>query len=206
MLEAVGLECVRGQRRLFHRLSFELPPGHALWVLGPNGSGKTSLLRMLCGLLRPEAGRISWKGEDVRGSADSFHADLLYLGHAPAVKEDLCALENVRFGLAQVGIDVTPHEARAALSEFGLAGREELLTRSLSLGQRRRVGLARLTVGAAKALWILDEPFTALDAQAVELVQSHLTRHVRRGGSVVFASHHEVGFAELPLQRLQLAQ
>ncbi len=206
MLEAVDLECVRGQRRLFHRLSFDLPPGHMLWVLGPNGSGKTSLLRVLCGLLRPEAGKVCWKGEDVRGLADSFHADLLYLGHAPAVKEDLSGLENVRFGLAQAGVGVTPQEAHAALSGFGLAGREGLLARSLSLGQRRRVGLARLSLSAAKALWILDEPFTALDTQAVELVQSHLTRHVKRGGSVVFTSHHEVGFAGLPVQRLQLAQ
>ena len=206
MLEALGLECVRGQRRLFHGVGFDLAAGQMLWVLGPNGSGKTSLLRVLCGLLRPEAGKVCWKGKDVRGSADSFHADLLYLGHAPAVKEDLSGLENVRFGLAQTGVGVTPREAGAALSEFGLAGREGLLARSLSLGQRRRVGLARLALGAAKALWILDEPFTALDTQAVELVQSHLMRHVMRGGSVVFTSHHEVGFAGLPVQRLQLAQ
>jgi heme exporter protein A len=206
MLEAASLECVRGQRRLFHHLSFELGPGQMLWVLGPNGSGKTSLLRVLCGLLRPEVGKVCWKGEDVRSSADSFHADLLYLGHAPAVKEDLSGLENVRFGLAQTGVGVTAHEAQAALSEFGLAGREGLLARALSLGQRRRVGLARLALGAAKALWILDEPFTALDTQAIELVHSHLTRHVGRGGSVVFTSHHEVRFEGLPVQRLQLAQ
>ena len=177
-----------------------------LWVLGPNGSGKTSLLRVLCGLLRPEAGKVCWKGEDVHGSADSFHAHLLFLGHSPAVKDDLTGRENVRFGLAQAGVGVTSREADAALSEFGLAGREGLLARALSQGQRRRVGLARLTLSAAKALWILDEPFTALDAQAVELVQSHLAQHVRRGGSVVFTSHHEVGFAGLPVQRLQLAQ
>jgi heme exporter protein A len=204
MLDAAALECVRGQRRLFHRLSFTVPPGHMLWVVGPNGSGKTSLIRMLCGLLPPEGGEVRWKGEKVRASSDSFHADLLYLGHAPAVKGDLSSLENVRFGLAQAGLGAEAHEAEAALGEFGLAGREQLFARFLSAGQQRRVGLARLALAASKPLWILDEPFTALDSQAAELVQSHLTRHVMGGGSVVLASHHDIGFAGFPLQRLQL--
>jgi heme exporter protein A len=177
-----------------------------LWVLGPNGSGKTSLLRLLCGLLRPEAGSVRWKGENVRAAIDSLHADLLYLGHAPAVKDDLSGRENLTFGLAQSGVGVTAREADAALSEFGLAGREELPARALSQGQKRRVALARLALGAAKPLWVVDEPFTALDAQAVELVQSHLARHLTRGGSVVFTSHQEVSFGGLPVQRLRLTQ
>jgi heme exporter protein A len=204
MLDAASLECVRGQRRLFHRLSFNLPPGHVLWVLGPNGSGKTSLIRMLCGLLRPDAGEVRWRGEEVRASSDSFHADLLYLGHAPAVKGDLTSVENVRFGLAQTGLGADAHEAEAALNEFGLAGRERLLARFLSAGQQRRVGLSRLALARSKPLWLLDEPFTALDSQAVELVQSHLTRHVMGGGTVVLASHHDISFAGTPVQRLQL--
>jgi len=129
---------------------------------------------------------------------------LLYLGHAPAVKGDLTSLENLRFGLAHAGLGTDVHEAKAALNEFGLAGREHLLARLLSAGQQRRVGLTRLALGRSKPLWILDEPFTALDSQAVELVQSHLTRHVMEGGSVVLASHHDVGFAGFPVRRLQL--
>jgi heme exporter protein A len=174
-------------------------------VLGPNGSGKTSLLRVLCGLLRPESGSVRWKGEDVRRSPDSFRAELLYLAHAPAVKDDLTSRENLCFGLAQTGIGITPSESDAALSEFGLAGRERLAARSLSQGQRRRAALARLALGALKPLWILDEPFTALDTQAVQLVQTHLARHLGRGGCVVFTSHHEVELAGHPVKRLQLA-
>ena len=205
MLEAVNLECVRGQRRLFHGLSFDLAAGDMLWVLGPNGSGKTSLLRLLCGLLRPEAGSVRWKAEDVRASREGFHADLLFLAHDPAVKDDLSAQENLAFGLAQAGIGVTPRETGEALREFGLADRQKLPARALSQGQRRRVALARLALGAARPLWILDEPFTALDAQAIALVQSHMARHLRRGGSVVFTSHQEVGFGGLPVKRLELA-
>jgi heme exporter protein A len=206
MLEAENLECVRGQRRLFHGLSLALAAGHMLWVMGPNGSGKTSLLRLLCGLLRPDAGTVRWNGEEVRSSRDSFHASLLYLGHAPAVKDDLSGRENLRFGLAQCGVAVASHEADAALREFGLADREELPARALSQGQKRRVALARLPLCAARPLWILDEPFAALDAEAVGLVQSHLARHLTRRGSVVLTSHQEVDFSGLPVKRLQLAR
>jgi heme exporter protein A len=206
MLEALGLECVRGQRRLFRDLSFDLAGGQMLWVLGPNGSGKTSLLRLLCGLLQPDGGRVRWKGEDVRRSPETFHADLLYLGHAPAVKEDLSGRENLCFGLAQMGIGITPREADLALGEFGLTGRELAPARTLSQGQRRRAALARLAFGANRPLWILDEPFTALDAQAVELVRSHLAQQQARGGCVVFTSHQEVELAGRAVKQVQLAQ
>jgi heme exporter protein A len=205
MLEAENLECVRGQRRLFHGLSFALAAGQMLWVLGPNGSGKTSLLRLLCGLLRPEAGTVRWQGADVRAAREEFHADLLYVGHTPAVKDDLSARENLRFGLAQAGIGADQAEVDGALRQFGLRGREDLPARALSQGQKRRVALARLALGRARRLWILDEPFTALDGQAVALVQSELAQHLTRGGEVVFTSHQEVDFGALPVQRLQLA-
>jgi heme exporter protein A len=205
MLEAVNLECVRGQRRLFHGLSFALAAGQMLWVLGPNGSGKTSLLRLLCGLLRPEAGTVRWQGEDVRAAREGFHSDLLYVGHAPAVKDDLSPRENLRFGLAQCGIGAGLEEVDEALGRFGLGGREDLPARALSQGQKRRVALARLALGALRRLWILDEPFTALDAQAVALVRLHLTQHLARGGGVVFTSHQEVDFGALPVARLELA-
>ena len=206
MLEALGLECVRGQRRLFHGLSFGLAAGEMLWVLGPNGCGKTSLLRLLCGLVSPEAGTVLWNGADVRRSPETFHADLLYVGHAPAVKEDLSSRENLCFALAQMGIGVTPREADAALGEFGLSGREMTAARALSQGQRRRAALARLAFGAKRPLWVLDEPFTALDGQAVQLVRSHLAQQATRGGYVVFTSHQEVDLAGPAVKRVQLAQ
>jgi heme exporter protein A len=205
MLEAVDLECVRGSRRLFSGLSFRLVLGSMLWVLGPNGSGKTSLLRLLCGLLLPVAGSVRWYGEDVRAARESFCADLLYLGHAAAVKDDLSSRENLFFGLAQSGVVASASEVDAALREFGLSGRDDVLARALSLGQKRRVALARLALGAGKRLWILDEPFSGLDAEAVRLVQSHLARQLERGGAAVLTSHQEVEFGALPVQRLPLA-
>jgi len=203
-LQAIDLECVRGQRRLFQKLRFTVAPGEMLWVQGANGSGKTTLLRLLCGLIRPDAGTVYWRGHEVRQTREQFSADLLYSGHAPAVKDDLTGLENLRFGLAQTGIGAGIEASRAALSEFGLRERGDVMARALSQGQRRRVSLARLALAAAKSLWILDEPFTALDREATQLVQSQLEAHLRRGGSVVLTSHQEVEFGEAQVQRLRL--
>jgi len=205
MLEALGLDCIRGQRRLFRDLSFDLAPGQMLWVLGPNGSGKTTLLRLLCGLLRPDGGGVRWKGKDVRRFSETFHEDLLYLGHAPAGKEDLSSRENLCFGLAQMGIGVASHEVDSALEEFGLADLETIPARALSQGQRRRAALTRLAFGADRPLWILDEPFTALDTQAVELVRVHLARQQTRGGCVVFTSHQDIEFPGA-VKQVQLVQ
>jgi len=203
-LQAIDLECVRGQRRLFQKLCFEVAPGEMLWVQGANGSGKTTLLRLLCGLTRPDAGTVCWRGHEVRRTREQFSADLLYSGHASAVKDDLTALENLRFSLAQTGIGASAAQSRAALSEFGLRERADVMARALSQGQRRRVGLARLALAAVKPLWILDEPFTALDGEATQLVQAQLEAHVRHGGSVVLTSHQEVDFGAAQVQRLRL--
>jgi len=203
-LRASDLECIRGERRLFHGLSFTVGPGDMLWVLGANGSGKTSLLRLLCGLMRPESGSVTWSGHDVRKAREQFNADLLYAGHAPAIKDDLTALENLRFGLAQSGIAASDADTQAALAEFGLQGRGGVMARALSQGQRRRVALARLALAAAKPLWILDEPLTALDREATQLVQRHLQAQLGRGASVVFTSHQEVDFGAAHVTRLRL--
>jgi heme exporter protein A len=204
-LQAVELECIRGERRLFQKLSFTVSSGEMLWVQGSNGSGKTSLLRLLCGLARPESGRVFWLGQETRKTREQFNADLLYAGHEPAVKDDLSALENLRSALAQAGTGAGAKEVRAALDEFGLRERADLPARSLSQGQRRRVALARLALSSAKPLWILDEPFTALDPEAMRLVLSHLAAHLKRGGSMVITTHQEVDFGAAHVSRLRLA-
>jgi len=204
MLQAVGLECVRGRRRLFRDLSFEAQAGELIWVAGPNGSGKTSLLRILCTLLPPEAGSVLWRGGSAHDLGESFRAELVYLGHAAAVKDDLSALENLRFGLAQHGTHADEAALADALARFGLQGSEALPARALSQGQRRRVALARLVFGAAQTLWILDEPLTALDVAAVALVRDRIAEHLDRGGLVVLTSHQDVELGGLRARRLLL--
>jgi len=195
---------VRGRRRLFRDLSFEAQPGELIWVAGPNGSGKTSLLRILCTLLVPEAGTVLWRGQSTRDLGESFCAELVYLGHAAAVKDDLSALENLRFGLALHGRRGDDNSLVAALERFGLQGSEELPARALSQGQRRRVALARLVFASTQTLWILDEPLTALDVGAVALVRECIAEHLERGGVVVLTSHQDAELGGLRTRRLQL--
>ena len=204
MLQGIDLACVRGQRRLFGNLNFSVPPGEALWVSGPNGSGKTSLLRMLCTLLAPEAGEVRWRGKRVRELGDAYRAELAYLGHAAAVKDDLSGLENLRFALAQDGLRVPEAALADALGRFGLAEREDLPARVLSQGQRRRVSLARLLFCSERPLWILDEPLTALDVQAIELVRALIAAHLGRGCVVVLTSHQEVDLSGVKVQNLRM--
>jgi heme exporter protein A len=204
MLEAVRLECVRGQRRLFAGLSFAVGPGELLWVTGANGSGKTSLLRVLCTLLPAESGEVRWRGAAVRDLGEAYREELLYIGHAPAVKDDLTAIENLEFSLAQQGLAVDAAALATALVRFGLGGREDLPARALSQGQRRRVALARLTFSADRALWVLDEPLTALDAAAVDLVRGLVSGQLSAGGAVVLTSHQEIDFPGMRVRRLRL--
>jgi heme exporter protein A len=204
VLQGMKLECVRGSRRLFSDFSFDLQPGELLWVTGPNGSGKTSLLRIVCTLLPPDQGEVRWRGAAVRTLGEAFRAELVFLGHSAAVKDDLTGLENLHFALAQEGAPVPEAQLADALAAFGLAGREDLPARALSQGQKRRVALARLWFGAAQPLWVLDEPLTALDAHAVALVRSLLAAHLARGGLVLLTSHQEMGLAGLRVQRIRL--
>ena len=191
MLEAANLECVRGSRTLFRGVGFSLTPGALLRVTGSNGSGKTSLTRMLCGLLEPAAGEVRWKGENIRALREEFCGHLLYIGHANALKDDLTATENLAFSCGIAGLTVPRERAHAALERFGLAEGERLPVRALSQGQRRRAALARLAVGEAQPLWILDEPFAALDAAGIDLVQSLASEHLARGGMVVLTTHQD---------------
>jgi len=182
---------MRGDAVLFSGLGFALAPGGLLRVTGANGSGKTSLLRALCGLLLPVAGEVRWNGENIRALREEYWKHLAYVGHANALKDNLTAEENLRFACALAGLGITPARAQAALERFGLAGRGRLPVRALSQGQRRRAALARLAVSDTLPLWILDEPFAALDAAAVELVQSLASEHLARGGTVVLTTHQE---------------
>jgi heme exporter protein A len=194
MLEVSNLACSRGDHRLFSGLSFALHPGQILQVQGANGSGKTSLLRTLCGFMMPDEGTINWRGGDIHELDEEYHAEMLYLGHLNAIKDELSALENLRISAGLSGTELTEKEAIASLRRIGLRGREMLPCKVLSQGQRRRVALARLLVSDAR-LWILDEPLTALDVGAVALVQQLIAEHLAGEGMVVFTTHQPLQVA-----------
>ena len=205
MLAITQLECVRGERRLFANLSVEAGPQTLLEVRGPNGSGKTSLLRNLCGLLAPAAGSISWRGRDIRTGGDDYRAELAYVGHLAGVKDELTAAENLRFSALAAGLPAAAPAIDAALAKLGLGDYRDLPCKVLSQGQRRRVALARLCLSATRALWILDEPFTALDAAALAVVTELLEAQLAAGGIVVLTTHQEVALAAPATQRVDLA-
>jgi heme exporter protein A len=200
-LQAFELVCTRGDRQLFNNVNFEIHPGEALRVAGTNGSGKTSLLRMLCGLASPAAGEVRWSGRNIRSVREEFASQLLYLGHAHGVKDDLTAWENVMVAATLSGSRVTRADAYQALDQLGLGRAADLPTRALSQGQRKRVALARLPLGKEAPLWILDEPFTALDHKAVTELCGTLDHHLAHGGMVVYTTHQEI---ELKARRAQL--
>lgn len=203
MLEVENLSCVRGDRTLFAGLEFALDRGELLYVHGHNGSGKTTLLRTLCGLILPDAGAVRWDGGNIRAMREEFTKDVLYLGHKNGIKGDLTALENLQISCALDGFDIQASQAWDALERLGLDGHEDLEAKVLSQGQKRRVALARLLLNNAK-LWILDEPFTALDVAAVELLQSVVREHQGRGGMVVLTTHQEVPLTASEARRLKL--
>lgn len=191
MLTATGLSCVRGERRLFAGLDLAVGPGEWLHVQGENGAGKTSLLRILASLAPPAEGEICWQGVPIRTLGEDFRRTLLYLGHHGAVKEDLTPLENLTLAAQLDGAMLNEVAALQALARFGLRGREDLAVRFLSAGQKRRVLLARLAVRQA-SLWILDEPFTALDVKAVDMLSGLIEEHIGSGGMVILTSHQSM--------------
>ena len=188
-LRLLDVACRRGDRLLFAGLDETLAAGELLWLRGGNGRGKTSLLRLVAGLSAPERGQILWGDAPARGNA-RFAAELVYIAHTNALKDDLTAAESLAF-LARVhGRDASAPAIRAALARLGLAGRERTPTRSLSQGLRRRVALARLALETAPSLWVLDEPFDALDVAGTAVLHALLAAHRARGGSVLLTSHH----------------
>ena len=191
MLSVSDLECQRGDRRLFSGVGFRLGDGELMYLQGRNGTGKTSLLRLLCGLLPPAGGEIFWRGQPIKRLGEDYRRELCFLGHHNAIKEELTPLENLSTSAALATTPLDTEQALDALARLGLAGREDLPCRYLSQGQKRRVALSRL-VFDQRSLWLLDEPFVALDTVAVELVASLIGAHLQRGGLAVLTTHQSV--------------
>ncbi|HEX2140227.1 MAG TPA: cytochrome c biogenesis heme-transporting ATPase CcmA [Woeseiaceae bacterium] len=200
LLEGRGLGLVRGDRWLFGGVDIALGTGELLRVEGPNGSGKTSLLRAVAGLIEPDDGEVLWRGQPIRRHRQAYHAELAWMGHRPGFKGDLTPVENLRF---EAGLRAGwKPAADDILQRLGLTPLRRIPYRLLSAGQQRRLALARLVLSGA-TLWILDEPFTNLDAPGREQVQSLLDEHLAGGGVALAASHQELAI-DAPTQRIGL--
>lgn len=195
VLRARGLTCIKGERLLFSDVDVDLREGEALQIHGSNGSGKTTMLRILCGLTLQTEGEIYWHGEDIASERGRYFAEMAYVGHTNGIKLELSPLENLRFSRA---LEKHPSDLDLddALARLDLQGFEDVPARTLSAGQRRRVALARLLTCEAR-LWILDEPFTSLDRASCAAIEHLLHEHVTTaGGMVIFTSHQHVELAE----------
>jgi heme exporter protein A len=205
MLSADGLACERGERLLFRNLGFELGRGEALLVVGGNGRGKTSLLRILCGLSAPVAGIVRWRGAPLSKAREQYGREMAYLGHANGIKDDLTPMENLRIAAALNGRELDSGTATAALERVGLSRCMDFPARVLSFGQRRRVALAGLMTAGA-LLWILDEPLTGLDVEGVAMVERMIRDHVVAGGLAIMTTHQPLALDGLTPQTLSVGE
>ncbi|ELL4667820.1 cytochrome c biogenesis heme-transporting ATPase CcmA [Vibrio fluvialis] len=203
MLEVKNLTAIRDERVLFEGLSFTIQSGELVQIEGRNGTGKTTLLRIVTGLGDRDDGEIHWNNVNIEADRDSYHQELLFLGHQTGVKRELTALENLRFYQAVHTAGTQEEDLYQALTQVGLAGREDVPVAQLSAGQQRRVALARLWLSRQK-LWILDEPLTAIDKQGVKVLEALFLQHAEQGGIVVLTTHQDM-FADNPkLRKIKL--
>ena len=202
MFKAIGLECVKGYDSLFKDINFSLSPGEIMQIRGTNGSGKTSLLRILTGLTQPEAGEVFWNGTNIENEPETYREKLIYIGHLNGLKADLSALENLELGRLYLS-ETNDKTTEAALEAVGLTGYEHILAHQLSAGQKRRVSLARLHLNIAP-LWILDEPTTAVDADGVQAFEQTVETHALNGGMVILTAHQTLNFGKANTLSLSL--
>jgi len=205
MLEVKNLECVRGTRRLFRDLSFSASPGELVELRGANGSGKTSLLRIISGLATPARGEVLWQNKPIRVLREEYYALVAYLAHQNGLKDELTPTENVRISSGVAGQSLTDEEAQRVLASVGLRDQANIPTRALSAGQRRRVGLARLLTSKA-TVWLLDEVLTSLDEAAMEMTRRFMVEHLRAQGIVIVATHQDLKLQHECCRRLELTQ
>ena len=197
------LACSKGGRTLFQGVDCTVSSGKWLHIVGANGVGKTSLLRMVCGLAPVETGEILWNGRSIRDNPEIYRRDLCYLGHLNALQESMTVQENLTFACALGGFIPPAAHLQPLLQQFGISGRSQQLVRHLSQGQKRRVALSRLALSRAR-LWVLDEPFVAMDHAGIDLLADLIAQHLSTGGIAVLTSHQDVDIGNVPAQILEL--
>lgn len=198
------LGCSRGGRQLFRNIDCHLEAGRWLYIAGANGVGKTSLLRMLCSLTPIESGEIYWNDAPLHSQPEAYRRDMCYLGHLNALQESMTVNENLAFTAALAGFRPDAGQMQDVLASFGVGGRGQQLAKHLSQGQKRRVALARLALSQAR-LWVLDEPFVAMDETGIKMLTDLIAVHLSQGGLAVLTSHQQVNIGDIPAQRLELS-
>ncbi|MDD2808585.1 cytochrome c biogenesis heme-transporting ATPase CcmA [Rhodoferax sp.] len=197
------LGCIKGGRQLFKNVDCTLTAGQWLYVAGVNGVGKTSLLRMVCGLAPIESGDILWRGQPIHAQRDAYRRELCYLGHLNALQESMTVDENLAFTSALSGMAPSAAQTQSTLAHFGLRGRGKQLVRHLSQGQKRRVALSRLALSPA-TLWVLDEPYVAMDESGITMLAQLIENHLAQGGMAVLTSHQRVAIGQVAPLMLEL--